>query len=244
MAIRAARVNPIAPPSRPVKLSLALAEAPGDFRRGAEVSSSVSSLRVCNPHAFHLSPANSLIRPTSNSPLAPHPVTPAGIAGRNFSYNPNASLLSSSGRNAFASSLIAALTTPSDSPNLLSRYRSTPFASIGLSLFTALTPSAVLIAGTARPQISIQNCLSSLLGAHLFHLLRHRPENPQVPSLRLSRQTRHRLPQRECLVTVKSHSLGNCGRPQRQHGSTIDQYFLFAHAAHSTNQAHLGAIVR
>jgi hypothetical protein len=46
---------------------------------------------------------------------------------------------------------------PSDSPNLLSRYRSTLSASMGLFLITARTPSVVLIAGTGRPHISMKN---------------------------------------------------------------------------------------
>jgi len=43
------------------------------------------------------------------------------------------------------------------SPNLLSKYRSTPSGSIGLDLITARIPFSVFMAGNARPRRSTQN---------------------------------------------------------------------------------------
>lgn len=93
-------------------------------------------------------------------PFGADPATPAGIAGRNFSYRPNAFFESCSGRKAFARSRIALRAVPSDSPNVLSRYFSTLSGSTGLFWIIARTPFVVLTAGTCRPQISTKNVSS------------------------------------------------------------------------------------
>jgi len=93
----------------------------------------------------------------SKFPLAPQPLTPSGMAGRNSSYRLKAFTESCSGRKAFARSRIAARAVPSDTPNLFSRYRSTLYDSMGWSLVTTRTPSGVLMAGTCRLQISTKN---------------------------------------------------------------------------------------
>ena len=112
----------------------------------------------CARHSSnHFSNANDRTRSISKFPLAPHPLAPSGIAGRNSSLRPNAFFKSCSGRNAFVRSRIAERAVPGESPNLLSMHRSSVFASMGWFLITARTPSGVLIVGTCRPKISTKN---------------------------------------------------------------------------------------
>ena len=69
--------------------------------------------------------ASARTRAMSSSPLAPHPRSPEGMAGRNFSYSAKARPDSSRLGMDLASAVIDARTAGRESPSLLTRYRST-----------------------------------------------------------------------------------------------------------------------
>src|ERR1039458_5452047 len=74
------------------------------------------------------------------------------------------------GFSALANCVMAFRTSGRASPNLLSKYRSTPSGSIGLDWTTARTPSSVFMAGNARPRSSTRNssprsCSSTFLSS-------------------------------------------------------------------------------
>jgi len=100
-------------------------------------------------------------------------------------------------------------TVPSDSLNLLSRYRSTVFASIGWFLITApkLRPR-VLITGTCRPQISTRNSSPRFRCARLLDLWRRGLEYSESLTFGLRIQTSNGFAERQSLVLVESQSLG------------------------------------